>query len=113
MRYFVPALLILALTAPADAAFDGPGTPPTVKEAAGVASAAKDSGAVLEGSLTRKVKDELYIFQDASGEVLVEIDDDLMANRSITPDTRVRLKGEVDRKKGKNLVEVDMLEILN
>ncbi|MBQ4615379.1 MAG: NirD/YgiW/YdeI family stress tolerance protein [Mailhella sp.] len=113
MRYFVPALLIFALTAPADAAFDGPGSPATVKEAAKVASAAKDSGAVLEGSLTRKVKDELYIFQDASGEVLVEIDDDLMTGRNITPKDKVRLGGHVDREDGSPAVEVDILEVLN
>ena len=113
MHILLSLLLAAAMASPASAAFDGPGAAPVVKNSASVASAPKDSPAQLGGNIVRQVKDELYIFKDASGEVLVEIDDDLMANRNITPDNKVRLRGDVDREDGKPTVEVDMLEILN
>lgn len=113
MHIILSLLLVGAMAVPANAAFEGPGAAPVVKSSASVASAPKDSPVQLEGNIVRQVKGDRYIFKDSSGEVLVEIDDDLMANRNITPDTKVRLRGEVDRKKGKNSVEVDMLEVLN
>lgn len=43
----------------------------------------------------------------------VEIDDKLFAGRTVTPQTRVRLHGEIDLKRhGDREVDVDVLEIL-
>ena len=56
---------------------------------------------------------ERYIFQDTTGKMTVEIDDKLFAGRTVTPQTRVRLHGEIDLKRhGDREVDVDVLEIL-
>lgn len=113
MRYLAPLLLVFALASPAGAAFEGPGAQPAVKEAAAVKTAPKDSPAVLEGVILSRAGDELYLFQDASGETLVEIDDDVMKGRTVTPQNKVRLNGHVDSEDGRPTMEVDMLEVLN
>ena len=40
---------------------------------------------------------EHYLFRDATGEILVEIDDDLFMGRTVTPQTTIRIYGEVDK----------------
>ncbi len=113
MSILLSLLLTFVMTTPVSAAFDGPGAAPVVKDSASAATAAKDSPDTLEGNLVRKVKDELYLFKDGSGEVLVEIDDDLMTGRNITPENKVRLHGDVDREDGRPSIEVETLEVLN
>lgn len=113
MRYLVPMFLVMALASPAHAAFDGPGAQLTVKDSSAVKAAPKDTPVVLEGIIISKAGDELYLFQDAAGDVLVEIDDDVMKNRTITPQNKVRLNGHVDSEDGKPTVDVDMMEVLN
>ena len=113
MRSLVPMLLVMALAAPAHAAFDGPGAPLTVKDSSAVKTAPKDAPVVLEGMIVSKAGDDLYIFQDAGGDILVEIDEDVMKARKITPQNKVRLNGHVDSEDGKPPVDVDMLEVLN
>ena len=113
MRYVLPAFLSLVLAVPAYAAFEGPGTASTVQDAASVKQAAKDSPVLLEGVIVSKNGDELYVFEDASGTVLLEIDDDVMANKSVSPDNKVRLNGRVDSEDGNPTVDVDMLEVLD
>jgi uncharacterized protein (TIGR00156 family) len=105
--------LVMALAAPAHAAFEGPGAPLTVKDSSAVKTAPKDTPVVLEGMIVSKAGDDMYIFQDAAGDVLVEIDDDVMKGRKVTPQSKVRLNGHVDSEDGKPTVEVDMLEVLD
>ncbi|MBR3880543.1 MAG: NirD/YgiW/YdeI family stress tolerance protein [Mailhella sp.] len=112
MRYVLPAFLSLVLAVPAYAAFEGPGAAPTVKDAASVPQAAKDSPVLLEGVIVSKNGDELYMFEDASGTVLLEIDDDVMVNKDVSSEDKVRLSGRVDSEDGKPTVDVDMLEVL-
>lgn len=113
MRSLVPMFLVMALAAPAHAAFEGPGAPLTVKDSSAVKTAPKDTPVVLEGMIVSKAGDDMYIFQDAAGDVLVEIDDDVMKGRKVTPQSKVRLNGHVDSEDGKPTVEVDMLEVLD
>ncbi len=92
--------------------FTGPGAV-NVTTAAAVEKAHDDAVAVLEGYLVEQVKSDLYIFKDDSGTVLVEIDHEDFLGASVTPQTRVRLIGEVD--KGvfeRTKVDVERLEII-
>ena len=40
---------------------------------------------------------EHYLFRDATGEIVVDIDDDLFVGRTVTPETTIRIYGEVDK----------------
>ena len=71
-----------------------------------------DQWVTLEGHIVRQIRHEHYVFRDRSGEMVVEIDDDLMRGHRIDDRTRVRLSGEIDAKFGRpNEIEVKRLEI--
>ena len=107
-------LLLLAFAVPALAGFTGPGAKQTklvsVKEASVLPDDAK---VVLEGSIVRELRHEHYIFKDASGEIEVEIDDDELRGIEVTPATRVRIVGEVDRDHNRPAtIDADHVEVL-
>ena len=110
MRYIMALLLSLALAVPAFAGFEGPNAstggfagpgPQTITKAAQVQNALDDNTCTLEGNILERLSKNKYVFQDDSG------------NR-VTPETRVRLTGEVDHKKQGRANEVDVryLEIV-
>lgn len=72
---------------------------------------------VLEGKITGKastLNPEEFFFQDATGSLKVEIDDDVWRGQKVSPQTKVRIWGEVDRDSFNRAmeVEVDRLEII-
>lgn len=113
------AALLAALATVAMAQFTGPGGARggqgTVQEvtAAGVADAREGSNVVLTGNIVAHIRSDHFTFRDASGEVRVEIDDDIWRGRKVGPETRVRLTGEVDRDRRGRYVDVDALDIVN
>ena len=46
--------------------------------------------------LVQQVKHEKYIFRDVSGEMLVEIDDEVFLGQRVDPKTKIRIKGELE-----------------
>lgn len=71
----------------------------------------------LKGYLIKKTGDERYTFEDRTGSITVEIDDELMKNRKIKVDGNktkaVTLIGEADveMKDGLRLVKIDVKKI--
>ncbi|MDR1424525.1 MAG: NirD/YgiW/YdeI family stress tolerance protein [Azoarcus sp.] len=72
-----------------------------------------DTKVVLRGSILRKLGDEKYAFRDQSGEIVLEIDDDLWHGQTVTAQDTVEIRGEVDRDWGDSLeVEADSIKKL-
>lgn len=69
-----------------------------------------DSWVTLEGKLVKHLGGENYLFRDASGEVEVEVDEDVWRGTEVGPDDLLRIRGEVDHSWNKTEVEVDRLE---
>lgn len=115
MRYFLALALSLVLTVPALASFEGPYTKADVTKAAQVTTAPDDTPCILEGHVLERVtgSDDEYVFHDDSGKIIVEIDHRVFKDQKVTPQTRVRLSGKVDRNKNKdNSVDVNHLQLL-
>ncbi len=122
MRYILALLLSLSLVLPAFAGFSGPSAaggfsgpgPREITQAAQVKDALDETPCVLIGNITERVQHDKYTFQDTSGTVVVEIENKIFGNNDVTPQTRVKLVGEVDKKRGPrpNEVEVRYLEIV-
>ncbi|WP_035060276.1 YgiW/YdeI family stress tolerance OB fold protein [Andreprevotia chitinilytica] len=93
------------------AGFVGPGGA-TVTSVVEAGKAADKTMVVLEGKIVRQHDKKHYDFQDASGTIKIEVDHDKWPAGEITPQTRVRLTGEVDRDWRGIDVEVDQIEIL-
>lgn len=125
MRYLLSFLLALLLAVPAQAAFDGPGggaggfqgpmsgvQADTVKKAL---DASDDTPVMLTGNITERQagSDDKYLFKDSTGQVVVDIDHKVFAGRTVTPQTRVRLSGKVDKDlMGPTEIDVKILEVL-
>lgn len=123
MRYIMALLLSLILAVPALAGFEGPNAstggfagpgPQSLTKAAQVGNALDDTPCTLEGNILERLGKNKYIFQDDSGKITVEIDNKVFGRNMVTPETRVKLTGEVDHKKQGRANEVDVryLEIV-
>lgn len=78
--------------------FAGPGpggnAATTIKEALKLRD---DAIVVLQGRIVASLGDEKYTFQDATGSVTIEIDDDDWRGITVTPDTTIEIVGELDK----------------
>jgi uncharacterized protein (TIGR00156 family) len=103
---------IFALTACASGGFDGPGATSRVVPVTTVNDMEDDTKVILEGYLIKQIRDEHYIFKDNTGEIEVEIDDEDFRGANVTPKTKLRISGEVDKDWESIKIDVDYLEIL-
>ncbi|MOA32658.1 Bacterial OB fold (BOF) protein [compost metagenome] len=93
------------------AGYTGPGAAgvTTVKAAM---DASDDTPVVLEGKITKRIKGDIYEFQDATGSMKVEIDDEDWPAADINHITRVKLFGEVDRDLIGREIDVERVELI-
>lgn len=79
--------------------FQGPMTTIDVDTVAKALKAWNDTPASLTGNITQRLagSDDKYMFRDATGEIIVDIDYELFWGRTVTPATTIRIVGEVDK----------------
>ncbi|MDL2269104.1 NirD/YgiW/YdeI family stress tolerance protein [Desulfosarcina sp. OttesenSCG-928-G17] len=104
---FVLAFFLAAGNAMAQSGFTGPG--PGVANVDHAKSMGDDEPVVLEGNIVQHLGGERYLFQDASGTVTVDIDDDKWRGFQVGPEDRVRISGEVDKDWNKVEIDVDSI----
>lgn len=63
---------------------------------------------VMTGYIVENLGDEMYVFQDSTGTINVEIEPVILGEMVIMPDTKMKIKGEID--KGDN-GEPDVIEV--
>lgn len=63
---------------------------------------------VMTGYLVENLGDEMYVFQDSTGTIHVEIEPVVLGELVIMPETKMKIKGEID--KGDN-GEPDVIEV--
>ena len=94
------------------AGYAGPGAADPITTVAAALQAKDDTRVVLEGNITQQLDSERYIFQDDTGTINVEIDDEDMPMGGINEKSRVRLTGEVDKGLTSLEVDVDRIDVL-
>ena len=72
-----------------------------------------DTHAVLRGNIVKQIKHEKYLFKDATGEIVVEIDDDDWGGVTVGPQDTVELIGEIDKDINKIEFDVDIVKKVN
>lgn len=122
MRYLLSLVLVAALAVPAFAAFKGdgsvggaykgPGAMPTADTVAAAKNLPDDAHVTLTGNIVRQIDKKDYLFKDATGEIQVEISPKRFPAQDITPDTKVRISGEVDKDWGGVEIDVKYIEVL-
>lgn len=71
-----------------------------------------DVPVIVKGHILQRMGDEKYLFEDATGSIAVEIDDEDWRGQTITPTDMVKLYGDVDRGIFKTEIDVDYVEKL-
>ena len=69
-----------------------------------------DTHAILRGNIIKQIKHEKYLFRDATGEIVVEIDDDDWGGVTVGPQDTVELIGEIDKDINKIEFDVDIVK---
>lgn len=80
----------------------------TVKQAQ---SLADDSYVTLRGNLVQHIREDKYTFQDSTGKIVVEIDNDLWYGLTVAPTDTIEIIGEVDKDSPWGKVEIDVKRI--
>jgi uncharacterized protein (TIGR00156 family) len=114
MRKILTAVTLILSSQWAMAAFVGPSDSAGVTSAAEAEKASDDTPVQLEGYIVKQLDQEHYEFRDNSGTIKVDIDQKRWPAQQVTPQTKVRLSGKVDRSRwtGFDDVEVKSLEII-
>lgn len=111
-KYVATLLLLLSMTTTASAEFVGPGASTGKVTVKSIAKMKDDVNVMLEGYIIKKTRPEHYIFKDSTGEIEIEIDDDNFKGVKVTPQTKVRISGEVDKDWRSKTIDVDSVELI-
>ena len=88
-------------------------SPKPVSKVSDVQNMADDSMVYVQGYIIQSLGDENYVFQDDSGQINVEIDDDLMNSASVTPETVVWIAATIDKDTGQpTSLEAEEIQIM-
>lgn len=80
----------------------------TVKQ---IESLPGDSYVTMQGKIISKIGHEKYMFQDETGTIKIEIDDDDWNGISVGPENTIQIQGEVDKSWTKpTKIEVDFIQ---
>lgn len=69
-----------------------------------------DVPVIVRGNIVQRMGDEKYLFEDTTGSISVEIDEDNWRGQTVTPSDTVKLYGEVDRGLFSTEIDVDYVE---
>ncbi len=113
-RLVLAAAVALVCAGTATAQYVGPGASKVFNSIAEVLRDAPDDARVeLEGYLVRQVGKEKYIFSDGRDEIRVEIEDEDFPSVRVDAQTRLRIRGEVEREFLQSPeIDVDHLAVL-
>ncbi|WP_373819148.1 YgiW/YdeI family stress tolerance OB fold protein [Glaesserella sp.] len=84
-----------------------------VSQVIDIASMKDDQYVVLQGKIVQQVDNDEFLFRDASGEIVVEIERKAWRGQQITPNDEIKVYGEVDKSWNKTEVEAHNIEKLN
>ena len=83
-----------------------------ISKVSDVQNMADDSTVYIQGYLVQNLGDEMYVFQDDSGKINIEIDDDLIEN-AIAPNSTVWIAATVDNDNGEPVtLEAEEIQLI-
>ena len=113
IKTIVALLAVFAFSTNAFAGFDGPGATPKEVTVDSISDMKDDTKVIIKGYLVKQINEEHYLFKDDTGNVEVDIEDQVFRGANVTPETQIRLRGEVDKDLFKTAtLDVEHLEIV-
>lgn len=93
--------------------FSGAVTPASITTVSQIEEIANDSYVTMQGKIISKIGHEKYMFQDETGSIKIEIDDDDWNGVNVNPENTVQIEGEVDKSWTKpTKIEVDRVKLV-
>ncbi|MBO5705060.1 MAG: NirD/YgiW/YdeI family stress tolerance protein [Alphaproteobacteria bacterium] len=71
-----------------------------------------DVPVIVKGKIVQRMGDDKFLFEDGTGSIMVEIDDDAWRGQTVSATDTVKLYGDVDRGIFKTEIDVDYIEKL-
>ena len=72
-----------------------------------------ESYVTVRGNIVKRLTDDKYLFRDATGEIVVDIDNEDWAGLTVGPNDTVELSGEIDRDFNKVEIDVGIVRKVN
>lgn len=88
---------------------DGGSSLATVKDAL---RKADNSYVTLQGNITKRITSDEYLFQDATGTIQVEIDDEEWMGQVVNAQNVIEITGEIDKEFTRTKVDVNTVKII-
>ena len=88
------------------------GGPETIVTVSQVKEMRDDTPVIIQGNILQRMGNEKYLFQDSTGSITVEIDDDDWRGLTVTPNDTVKLMGEVDAGLFNTEIEIESIQIV-
>ena len=66
---------------------------------------------ILQGYIVDRLDDDEFLFRDDTGEIEVEIDDDIWQGQPVDPETEVRIYGEIDIDSRTSSIDVETTSV--
>lgn len=112
------SVLTLVALMPVCGAFAGPGkmmsnnmnNQPAVWSVTEVMSLPDDTPVVMRGRITRNMGDNIFVFEDNSGTIMMEIEEEDWNGNAVLVDDIVTVYGNID--KGSNYTEIDVNSVV-
>ena len=92
--------------------FEGPSINQNSTTVAEALKLSDEANVTLTGHIVNSLGDEKYTFKDATGEVIIEVDDEDWHGVKVTPENIVTINGEVDKEKFEpTKIDVDSVSV--
>lgn len=72
----------------------------------------EDQRVTLEGTVVQQIRHEHFMFRDSTGDLEIEVDDELLRLYGDIVNQSVRIHGKVDKEHNRMTVDVKTLEVL-
>lgn len=94
--------------------YSGPSqAPATVVEVKNYSVMQDDTPVVLVGRITRAIGSDHYTFKDNTGEITIEVDNEDWRGVNVSPQSKIRIYGEVDKDFAQNpTIDVKRVDII-
>ncbi|AUI66890.1 MULTISPECIES: YgiW/YdeI family stress tolerance OB fold protein [Glaesserella] len=77
-----------------------------VKTVADALKASDDTPALLEGKIVKQIDKDEFTFQDATGEIQIDVSKHAWQGQTISPQDTIQIRGKVDSEWGKTEIDV-------
>ncbi|MBR1826015.1 MAG: NirD/YgiW/YdeI family stress tolerance protein [Alphaproteobacteria bacterium] len=83
-----------------------------ISQVSDVQNMSDDTTVYIQGYLIQNLGNEMYMFQDDSGTIAIEIDDDLLASDTVAPNALVWIVAEVNKNGQVTSLEAEEIQFL-